>query len=180
MLKNLEYFDETLSYCSESPYVDVTNASVYLKKFQDKFTVLDLNIQSLNAKFDSLMLFLDELAVKEFHFSAICLQETWMNENSVGYDMFNIPGYTPITLPATCSKHGGLIIYLQESFQFNRLDLYVNSPEWEGIFIEVSGECLSKKVVLCNIYRPPRDKNSDINSFLGIFSPIMAGLFFRL
>jgi hypothetical protein len=176
ILKNLEHFDETVSYCSESPYIDVPNVSVHLKRHQNKFCILDLNVQSLNAKFDSLLLFLDELALNDFYFSAICLQETWLNEQSVANDLFNIPGYSAVTLPATCSSHGGLVIYLHDSFQFKKIDLYERSSIWEGIFIEINGDCLSRKITLGNIYRPPRDRNCDINSFLDIFSPIMAQL----
>ena len=43
--------------------------------FMEHFSVLTLNCQSLNAKFDSLTLLIEELREQKFQFSAICQQQ---------------------------------------------------------------------------------------------------------
>ena len=173
ILKSMDNFDETISSCSESPYIEIENAVSYLKNYKDKFVVLDVNIQSLNAKFDSFTLFLDSLASHGFYFSAICVQETWVNEG-YNFDTLHIPNYQTVFLPSTCSSHSGLAIYLHNSYQYKELDLYSSSPIYEGLFLEIQGGGLLKKLTLGNIYRPPRDRNSDLRAFFDLISPILS------
>ena len=77
---------------------------------QHLFPILSLNCQSLNAKFDQLQIFINYLKTHGFCFSAICLQETWMDNDS-DLSLFQIPGYTCISNGRSCTQHGGLIIY---------------------------------------------------------------------
>ena len=135
ILKNLENFDETISSCSESPYIDIQDVAPYLERYENEFVVLDVNIQSLNAKFDSFTLFLDEIASHNFYFSAICMQETWVNENH-NFDTLHIPNYQTIFLPSTCSSHSGLAIYLHNSYQYNKLDLIHHHLYTKGCFLK--------------------------------------------
>ena len=173
ILKKLEHYDEMMSCCTESPYIDTTDAAKYLQRHKGKFTVLNINIQSINAKFDSLLLFLDELAQNGFHFSAICVQETWLQQSSLSSQNFNIIDYNSVFIPASCSFHSGLGIYIHKSFSFKKLDLVSSSNLWEGLFLEIKGDSLHKKINLCNVYRPPKDRNADIESFLDSFMPII-------
>ena len=137
------------------------------------FSVLNLNIQSLNAKFEKLTIFLDELAKCNFTFSAICLQETWLGDFSPDVSDLNIPDYVSIPLRATCSSHGGLMIYLHKDFQYNVKDFYNPNDKWEGQFLDVYGNGLTQKIALCNVYRPPRDRNADIENFMNDIFPII-------
>ena len=75
LLQNPEDLDNAISIVSESPYVDPNNVTDYLKSFTEHFSVLGINIQCLNAKFDKLKSLIDELAITNVVFSAICLQE---------------------------------------------------------------------------------------------------------
>ena len=61
ILKDLDNYDEMITSCSESPYIDLPHVSSYMKKFKHQFTILDINIQSLNAKFDSFITFFNDL-----------------------------------------------------------------------------------------------------------------------
>ena len=79
----------------------------------NNFTILSLNVQSLNAKFDQIQILISQLKSKHVQFNAICLQETWLTENS-DLPLFQIPGYTLISQGAICSSHAGLAIYVQE------------------------------------------------------------------
>ena len=65
-----------------SIYVSNNDLQAKLNVFNDNFTVLSLNCQSLPAKFDKIHLLVEELKLKEFEFSALCFHETWLNENS--------------------------------------------------------------------------------------------------
>ena len=77
----------------------------------NEFLILTLNIQSVNAKFDNLFSVIDNLASQGLYFGAICLQETWTSIDS-DLSLLQLPGYQLIHQGSTCTKHGGLIIYL--------------------------------------------------------------------
>ena len=87
-----------------------------LRCLNDSFCLLSLNCQSLNAKFDKPVLLIEHFKLHNFAFSAICLQETWL-EGDADLSLFQIPGYTCISKGKYCSPHGGLIIYLQNHYQ---------------------------------------------------------------
>ena len=54
---------------------------VNLDSYRTKFTILSLNCQSLNAKIDHIKAKLYYFGQHDIHFSVICLQETWLDEN---------------------------------------------------------------------------------------------------
>ena len=55
-------------------------------------------------------------------FDAICLQETWLSEDS-DKSLLCIEDYAVISLGKTCSTRGGLIIYLKENLKYKMLDM---------------------------------------------------------
>ena len=77
-----------------SPYFEIESLRPILSKYKANFSVLSLNIQSLNSKFDAL---LSELNGNDIKIDAICLQETWLSTDQDA-SIFNIPGYQLITL----------------------------------------------------------------------------------
>ena len=119
-----------------------------------------MNIQSLNSKFDALLAILSELNGNDIKIDAICLQETWLSTDQDA-SIFNIPGYQLITLGKKCSAHSGLAIYLSDSFSYLIKSVHDDSELWDGMFIEVSGESLCDKIIIGNIYRPPRSNNNN-------------------
>ena len=81
ILQNFVDSSDEIRTFYESPYIEIT----YLEKkhlfpVKDQFSILSINIQSLNAKFDSLVLMLSLLKERGLAFTAICLQETWLEE----------------------------------------------------------------------------------------------------
>ena len=86
-----------------------------------------------------------------------------------------MPGYNSIALGATCGQHGGLLMYIQDQFNFKPRDLYKPSNIWEGQFVDVSGGNLQKPITVCNIYKPPRNNNNNANitAFLDLYKPII-------
>ena len=101
------------------------------------FSILSLNIQSLNAKFDLLQIFVQQLRQSNHEFSAICLQESWLS-NAADTSLYQLEGYTLIFQGKTCSQHGGLVIYL--------ITKYNNT-------------------ILRNIYIPPCELNDNYSLF---------------
>ena len=139
-------------------YVAIDNVdTIAPQDLSDTFSVFSLNIQSINAKFDSLMVYLALLAEHSIHFSAICLQETWLDPDH-DVSIFHIPGYKLINRAKSCSAHGGLIIYLKDEYTYKERQLCNDSKVWEDLFIDIEHEGLDNKITLANIYRPPKNK----------------------
>ena len=89
--------------------------------------------------------------------------------------MFHIPGYKLIHQGFRCTKHGGLIVYINEKYSYKLRNLYDKSDVWEGLFIDVNGHNLSKTLTIGNMYRPPHDNNNNknIEKFIDEISPII-------
>ena len=86
-----------------------------------------------------------------------------------------MPGYKFIHQGYICSKHGGLLIYSNDDFTYDKRTLYKHSGVWEGVFIDVSGPSLNRPFTIGNIYRPPHDNNDNenISKFIVKPSPIV-------
>ena len=176
LINNADDLDNAISIASDSPYIDTDNLTEYLKPFSENFSVLGLNVQCLNAKFDKFKALLNELSNDDFEFSAICIQETWLEGTNPSMCLYELENYVSIPLGATCSSHSGLVIYLHQNYQYIVRDLYSPNKNWEGQFIDVFGNGLKQKITLCNIYRPPRDRNDDIELVRNDLAPILAML----
>lgn len=174
LLQNVDDLENAISIVSDSPYIETNNLSEYLKPCAHAFSILGLNI--LNAKFDKLKMLIDDLADDKFEFSAICLQETWVEGTDPDVSVYSLDNYICIPLGATCSSHGGLLIYLHKNFQFAIRDFYSPNNLWEGQFVDIFGNGLNQKVTLCNIYRRPQDRNIDIDMFMNDLVPIIENL----
>jgi hypothetical protein len=117
------------------------------------FCILSLNCQSLNAKFYSLLILIDELKQNNIKLGAICLQETWLVEDA-DMTLFQIPDYNCITQGKYCSAHGGLAIYLHHDYLYEKIILPEKSEIWEGLIVKIINKN-GKNILICNIYRPP-------------------------
>ena len=75
-----------------SPYIETDSLVPILSRHKGDFSVLSLNVQSVNSKYDALLSVLSELNENNIKFDAICIQETWLSDD---HDVakFNIPGY---------------------------------------------------------------------------------------
>ena len=66
-------------YCTQqSSYYDIDTFSEVAKTRLNDFSILTTNIESLNSKFDELLIHITELKNINFKYSVICLQETWL------------------------------------------------------------------------------------------------------
>ena len=138
------------------------------------FSILSLNIQSIHAKFDKMVLFLRALKQSNFEFSTICLQETWL-DNNADLSLLLYFFFFCISKGKQCSAHGGLIIYLHKQFDYTLKDIPNNSDIWEGLFIDISYNNNDKFITLANIYKPPKQNNNNTNieTFINEFAPFI-------
>ena len=136
--------DNNIENIPPSSYININNLNAILQNNKDNFTILSLNVQSLNEKFDQIKIFLHDLNDHGHKISAICIQETWLSDQ---HDQlfFQLEGYNFISQPKTSSNHGGVGIYLSESYDYSELQLYTGSQVWDGMFIEVKAPSISKK-----------------------------------
>ena len=98
-----------------SSYIDTADLKDSLASTKDKFTVFSLNVQSINLKFKLIYPLMLELNNADMAFSAICLQESWLTDDS-DLSQYQLPNYNIIHQGKKCSGHGGLLIYLHKRY----------------------------------------------------------------
>ena len=131
-----------------SSYTNINNLNAILQNNEDNFTILGLNVQSLNTKFDEIKIFLRGLNDHGHKITAISIQETWLSDQQDKL-IFQLESYNFISQPKTSSE-------LSESYDYSELQLYTGSQVGDGVFIEVKAQSISIKFIIGNIYRPPR------------------------
>ena len=95
----------------------------------------------------------------------ICLQECWIS-NLTDLSNIQLLGYDCIAQGKSSSKNGGLIIYVDNRFQYE-VQLNINTYEyWEGLISKVTRGGLSKAITIGNIYRPPSMVREHIRHFI--------------
>lgn len=162
-----------------SPYYDNDSYIALSKHKKSIFSILSLNIQSLNAKFNDLQLYLDNYKTFNCEPSLISIQETWLGEDS-DLDPFRLDGYTLVSSGKSCSLHGGVAFYIRNDFDFDIILSKSGSDIWDGMVIEIkmcnSTDTVlnSPKIVVGNIYRPPRNNNENIISFTNELNEIFS------
>ena len=143
-----------------------------LKKHKNSFTIFSTNIISLNAKFDELTAYIDILRETDFEFSAICLQECWINETH--FINLDIDGYTCIQQPGNLGRKSGLVIYLNDKYRYDIKCQYNKLLTWEGQFIQITGDTMNKNIILGHIYRSPRGSNDNYSDFFEELKTILS------
>ena len=80
------------------------------------FSILSLNVQSINAKFDELKITIEQ--INQVHtISVICIQESWL-ENESNNNLYQLDNYNLISKSKYSSEHGGLLIYVHTDFEY--------------------------------------------------------------
>ena len=110
LLNSTEEESEDVTELNLSYYHLVDDLAQVLGNRLDQFTISSLNIQSINAKFNDLVILIESLRNMNFKFAAICLQETWLGQNS-HLSLLQLTNYQCISQGRQgCSQHGGLLI----------------------------------------------------------------------
>ncbi len=139
----------------------------------DNFCILGTNVESINAKFSELDIFVQTLREQKFEFSAICIHETLLSDKD-DYSSVKLEGYKCIPQRKMCGSKGGLIIYLNEKVNYTKIQKINQSRIWEGQFINITGGGLSKSITLGNVYRPPWDRSGYYRIFIQEITPVIS------
>ena len=107
-----------------SSYCDDDSLNTLFTDKADSFSILSLNCQSLNAKFEQINIKIQQLQSKRYEFSAICLQETWLSDDS-DISLLQIQGFNLIPQHKLCSAHGGLAIYIRSQFNCKTFNINI-------------------------------------------------------
>ena len=166
--------DEAPTIFQHSPYYDEEGIKQISLSNPNSFKILSLNCQSLQAKFDQIKLYIEN-SLSNVH--AICLQETWLNCDS-DTSLLQLNGYNLISKGKSASAHGGVAIYLKDTFKYSILTINSLSNIWDGIFIEIIidesySTQFKKTLILGNIYRPPRDNMENYENFINEIEQIL-------
>ena len=142
-------------------YNDVEFKNV-LQNTNSKISMLSLNCQSINAKFDKLKLFLADVNI-ECPISVICIQESWAHEN-VDMSQFLLPNYSLIFQNRRLSTHGELIMYVHDDFAYKDLNQEIiisgTSTLFESHFVEIWRKtCRFQKYVIGNLLNRLRTRS---------------------
>ena len=153
--------DEFLSDNTKSIYY--TAGEFMTGKFSDKkFSIMHLNIASLQKHIDELRSFLYGL---KHMFDVICISETRLYEDKPLVNI-DIDGFKFVHTP-TSARCGGVGMYVRSDLEFNKLESYSTSqPETcESIFIEIKHPT-KKNVVVGTVYRHHTEVANFIDNFL--------------
>ena len=112
--------DDEIDIIRCSPYYVSSSLPSELKPKNGLFGVLSLNAQSLQAKFDGLQAMLELFASQHIYFPVICIQVTWINDESK-LPMVSIEGYEYFYVKPSSSSHGSVITYVDNAYEVSVL-----------------------------------------------------------
>ena len=162
-----------INLIGHSPYLDNEQTIKFLCDNSTNFNVLSTNIESVRAKFDEISIYLNLLRESNVEFDAICLQECWISDDT-DLALIHLDGYNLIAQGKSCSNKGGLMIYLRDHYTYKELKFDYSTTRWEGQFIETSINNSARKILIGNIYRPPRNLNDNYSNFTNELSSILS------
>ena len=142
-----------------SPYCSLDETVMVLNDKSPNFIILSLNCQSINAKFDQILLLINAFKEQNVEIGAICLQETWLGEDAE-LSLFNIPNFNCISRGKYVSQHSGLMIYVHDKFTFSVYNPCITPDTWECQIINIRTNNNDNKIFIVNMYRPPKDNYS--------------------
>ena len=135
----------------DSPYFSVENLigiSEQLNK--DNFSILHLNIRSLNANMDNFREFLGSL---NGNFSVIVLTESWCDEIANENSLLSLDNYYSVHQTTDNKKGGDICIYIHKQLDFKlRNDIDIFNNEIETCSVEIINS-KSRNVVVTGVYR---------------------------
>ena len=161
-----------------SPYNSPCQMPNHIKFREGFFGVLSLNAQSIQAKFSNyLSIHSINAFTKYIDFPVICIQETWLNDNS-RLPLVSLNGYQTFHSNASSSTHGGFITYVDEKYDVSVIKKIEMSTTWNGLFLKLKHEEMQNEVIIGNLYKPPRNSNNiaNIRAIIEEIEPILQDL----
>ena len=156
----------------ESNYLSPSKIDKNFQNFsKESFSVLHLNIRSMNKNFEAFQDFYKSLNTK---FSIICLTETWANDSDINHNsLFQLEGYIPVHQIRKSRQGGGIVIFIRDSLLYKlRNDLSINCEDIESLSIEILNS-QTRNIIFNVIYRPP---NGDLNVCETFFKKILSDI----
>ena len=158
-LKSLFKSDHYSMMKQSRNYIDPVEVQKQIN-FKNNFTVLNINVRSLNKNFNKLEILLSQL---NFTPSIIIVTETWIDDNRPllhclrGYDFINEPANGVV---------GGAGMFIKSEINYNKLTtLNLNLTACENLWIEISFSA-NKKLIIGSIYRHPGHRIQDFQDKL--------------
>ena len=92
--------------------------------------------------------------------------------------LLQLNGYNTFHVNASSSTHGGVVTYVDNSYDVTIKAQVNNSDIWNGLFLEIKHENMKNKIIVGNIYKPPKDNNNcgNVNGFVSELEPILNDL----
>lgn len=146
-----------------NPYLDIKldskfyDEESFMLKNKGRPLFINLNIQSLQSKFDKLKRFILSLTSKGIQVDVIALQETW----NIRYPhLFTIPGFQKlIFINRNKGRGGGVGFYIRTGINYKIVEDRVGWLDkiFESLTLTLTYTCntASKNMTISNIYRSP-------------------------
>ena len=164
---NKNFFKE--SYFADTNYFSAEEAKLNIScSKSNSFSLLHLNIRSLQKNFDKLIDFLD---TSDFEFEVIFISETWCSENVSCNSLYKIPNYNSIHQTRGNGKAGGEVaMFIHNTLIYNmKPDLSINNDNIESLCIEIVNN--NGKYILINTqYRQPAEMYSEFEKYMKDFT----------
>lgn len=152
---------------SHFQYITPSTSKTLFQNDND-FSLLSLNIRSLNRNFSKLEVLVSEIG---FMPDVILVSETWITESSVF--IHKLEGYSFINKPCETGQIGGAGIFIKDKLNFDILhSTSLDAPKCEDIWIKIKFSP-NKTLVIGSIYRHP---NYHHNEFQDKLSSIIYSL----
>ena len=184
LISNIEP-DETNQYTELTVDSAFHDTNSIIKKFSgsSRPLFLNINIQSLNSKYEKLKNFVLSLTNKNIQIDLISLQETWTIKHP---QLLAIPGFQPLIFTNRMrGRGGGVGFYIRNGINFTiNKDLSVFTDKiFESLTLNLSFTCNNKlkQLSVSSIYRSPsplngQTANEQMDNFHEIFDDLLTKL----
>ena len=161
-------FFNTHDFTNTTYFTRETLKAMIKENIDISFSVLNLNIRSLNKNFESVKNLLVEI---NFCFKVICITESWCSDDPHTNNRYQLPNYLSIHQGRKNDKTGGgITIFIHKQLLYNiRHDLSVNDDDTEALFLEIRNQ-KSKNIFINTIYRQPSGNKENLKIILVSFS----------
>ena len=161
-------FFNTHDFTNTTYFTRETLKAMIKENIDISFSVLNLNIRSLNKNFESVKNLLVEI---NFCFKVICITESWCSDDPHTNNRYQLPNYLSIHQGRKNDKTGGgITIFIHKQLLYNiRHDLSVDDDDTEALFLEIRNQ-KSKNIFINTIYRQPSGNKENLKIILVSFS----------
>ena len=160
-------FFNTHGFTNTTYFTTETLKTMIIANNEISFSVLHLNIRSLNKKFESLKTLLVEL---NFCFTMICITESWCSDDPHTNNRYQLPNYVSIHQVKKNGKTGGGITMFihKELIYIIRHDLSVNNDDIGALSLEIIN-LKSKHSFINTVYRQLSGNKENFENYFDKF-----------